>query len=106
MLKLLEQNWSGELAVLGSVRGLGIRKALLEQTLLVVKDSDFPVLRVDCSSYYSAKLVGQIGFECVYSLPYSEYKTEDGSQIFYAPIPHVEFIIIFQGLGLLACSGP
>jgi GNAT superfamily N-acetyltransferase len=79
------------LAVVGSARGLGIGKALLQKTLQVAKDDGFPLLRVDCSSYYSAKLAEQMGLECIYSLLYSEYRSEDGYQIFYPPIPHVEF---------------
>ncbi|PNF37492.1 hypothetical protein B7P43_G14566 [Cryptotermes secundus] len=82
---------SEALAVLGSVRGQGVGKALLEKTLQVAKDDGFPLLRVDCSSYYSAKLAEQMGLECIYSLPYSEYKNEDGCQIFDPPSPHVEY---------------
>lgn len=82
---------SEALAVLGSVRGLGVGKALLEKTLQVAKDGGFPLLRVDCSSYYSAKLAEQMGLECIYSIPYAEYKNEDGCQIFDPPSPHVEY---------------
>jgi GNAT superfamily N-acetyltransferase len=84
------------LAVLGSARGLGIGKALLENTLQVARDDGFPLLRVDCSSYYSAKIVECMGLECMYSLPYSEYKSEDGCQIFDPPSPHVEFKIFIH----------
>jgi GNAT superfamily N-acetyltransferase len=82
---------SEALAVLGSARGMGIGKALLEGTLQLAKDDGFPLLRVDCSSYYSAKIAEHIGLECIFSLPYAEYKNEDGCQIFAPPSPHVEY---------------
>ncbi|XP_069676772.1 arylalkylamine N-acetyltransferase-like 2 isoform X5 [Periplaneta americana] len=78
------------LAVQGSVRGVGVGKALLEHTVKVARDDNFPLLRVDCSSYYSARLAEQIGLECMYSLPYSQYKDEDGNQVLQPPSPHTE----------------
>lgn len=71
-----------------SCRGQGIAKALLDKTKVLAKDLGYPMVRVDCTSHFSAKAVARLGFQCVYTLPYSEHLSKDGEPVFTPEPPH------------------
>lgn len=54
----------------------------------IAKENNFSMIKVDCSSYYSAKAVSRLGFKSIYSLPYAEYVDSDGNPIFKPEDPH------------------
>jgi len=71
-----------------SCRGQGICKALVDRTKQLAIEHDFQMLKIDCSSHYSAKAAARLGFEVIYTLHYDEYLDENGRPIFIPPPPH------------------
>uniref|UniRef100_A0A1B6EAE7 aralkylamine N-acetyltransferase n=1 Tax=Clastoptera arizonana TaxID=38151 RepID=A0A1B6EAE7_9HEMI len=72
-----------------SCRGQGIAKALFDRTKKMAKDLDIPMVRVDCTSAYSAKAVARLGFDCVYTLSYSDHlEPSTGEPVFRPEAPH------------------
>ncbi|KAJ9582193.1 hypothetical protein L9F63_003459 [Diploptera punctata] len=86
------------LAVTQAARGYGVGRALLETTRQLAKDEGYSLFRVDCSSYFSARLAEEIGMECVFSLPFSQYKDKDGCQVFKVKSPNNHMKIYIQKL--------
>ncbi|XP_022918320.1 arylalkylamine N-acetyltransferase 1-like [Onthophagus taurus] len=83
------------LSVDGSFRGRGIAKQLMDRTRQIAKEEDFGLMRGDCTSYYSARALARLGFECVYTLKYEDY-TEFGEVTFSPSPPHDAFTIYVQ----------
>ncbi|XP_022193040.1 dopamine N-acetyltransferase isoform X2 [Nilaparvata lugens] len=69
-------------------RGQGIAKALIEKTRLEGEKMGIPLMRVDCTSAFSAKAVARLGFHCVYTLQYADYLDKQGQRVFDPPSPH------------------
>jgi len=69
-------------------RGHGIAKALFDRTKLLAQELGIPLVRVDCTSHFSAKAVARLGFHCVYTLSYSEYLDSEGEPVFVPELPH------------------
>jgi GNAT superfamily N-acetyltransferase len=87
------------MAVDDAATGQGIGKALMERSRDVAKERGFPALRVDCTSQYSAKIAQRLGMSCVFSLPYEQYKGQEGQAIFIPPSPHTHFKMFVQKFG-------
>ncbi|GFG32439.1 hypothetical protein Cfor_02537 [Coptotermes formosanus] len=81
-----------------AVCGRGIGRRLMEATRHKARSEGYPLLCIMCTSYYSAKIARAIGMQCVYSLPYSEYKGEDGNAVFKPPQPHTDVTVFLQKL--------
>ena len=86
------------LAVNQAARGHGVGRALLEKTRELARQEGYSLFRVDCSSYFSARLAEEIGMECVFSLPFSEYKDKDGHPVFKVKSPNHNMKIYIQKL--------
>ncbi|KAK9512623.1 hypothetical protein O3M35_001006 [Rhynocoris fuscipes] len=70
-------------------RGKGIAKALINRTRLLAKEKGYDVLKVDCTSHFSALAVASLGgYECIYILKYSDHLDEDGKPVFVPDPPH------------------
>ncbi|XP_049943571.1 arylalkylamine N-acetyltransferase 1-like isoform X1 [Schistocerca serialis cubense] len=71
--------------VAGSVdpaaRNCGIGIALVEHTKQLAMDQGIPLVRVDCSSVFSAKGIERCGFQKIFSIRYDSYKC-DGKILF------------------------
>jgi GNAT superfamily N-acetyltransferase len=78
--------------------GRGIGRALMEATRENAKSEGCQMLSIFCTSYFSAKIARTMGMNCVYSLPYSEYKDKDGNPVFEPPHPHTEAAVFVQEL--------
>ncbi|KAF2901478.1 hypothetical protein ILUMI_04703 [Ignelater luminosus] len=78
-------------------RGKGIAKELMNKTRNIAREQGCGLMRVDCSSYFSARAIASLGFDCVYSLKYDEYK-ENGEIVFNTEEPHREARIYVQRL--------
>ncbi|XP_026313694.1 dopamine N-acetyltransferase-like isoform X2 [Hyposmocoma kahamanoa] len=72
-----------------SWRRKGIMNRLVEETEKATKARGINILRMDTSSYYSAKSAERQGFTQVYSVPYTELKM-DGVPIIVPDPPHVD----------------
>ncbi|KDR23746.1 dopamine N-acetyltransferase-like isoform X2 [Zootermopsis nevadensis] len=70
-----------------ALRGQGIAKALIEKSRELAKDQKFPLIRVDCTSHFSARAVARLGFECVFTLRYEDH-CHNGEPVFRPEIPH------------------
>jgi len=71
-----------------SCRGHGIAKALFDRTKSLAKELQIPLVRVDCTSHYSAKAVARLGFHCVYTLQYADHLGSNGEPVFTPEPPH------------------
>ncbi|XP_065201618.1 arylalkylamine N-acetyltransferase 1-like isoform X1 [Planococcus citri] len=76
------------LSVDESCRGQGIAKALIDKTIEIAKEHNFPLIKVDCSSHYSAKAVSRLGFQSIFTLKYDDYVNSEGEKIFITKPPH------------------
>jgi ribosomal protein S18 acetylase RimI-like enzyme len=76
----------------------GIARALMETSRDKARSEGYQLTWIVCTSHFSAKIARSIGMECVYSLPYSAYKDEDGNPVFKPPHPHTEVAVFVQKL--------
>jgi arylalkylamine N-acetyltransferase len=86
------------LAVDAASVGRGIGRALMETTRDKAQCEGYQSICIVCSSHFSAKIARRMDMECVYSLPYSEYKDEDGNPVFKPSHPHTEMAVFMQKL--------
>ncbi|KAK9738015.1 Acetyltransferase (GNAT) family [Popillia japonica] len=83
------------LSVDGSWRGQGIAKKLMNKTRDLAREQGVKLMRVDCTSHFSAKAIARLGFECIYRLKYEDYK-ENGRAVFDPEAPHKEVTVYIQ----------
>ena len=81
-----------------AVKGRGIGRRLMEASRHLAQSEGYPLLYIVCTSYYSAKIARAIGMQCVYSLPYAEYKDKDGNPVFTPSQPHTDVTVFVQKL--------
>ncbi|KAJ2951551.1 hypothetical protein O0L34_g13700 [Tuta absoluta] len=72
-----------------SWRRKGIMNNLLRETEKATTAKGIRLLRMDCSSYYSALSAERLGFTCYYSVKYSDIQL-DGKPIIVPAAPHVD----------------
>ncbi|KAF2901482.1 hypothetical protein ILUMI_04707 [Ignelater luminosus] len=90
------------LSVDGAWRGKGIAKELMDRTRHIGREQGYGLMRVDCTSYFSARAIARLGFECVYELKYADYK-ENGQAVFVPEHPHNALTIYVQRI---SCTSP
>ncbi|XP_025199058.1 dopamine N-acetyltransferase-like [Melanaphis sacchari] len=78
-------------AVNETFKGQGVCKALFYKSKELALENKCSMVRVDCSSYFSASAAEKLGFQCIYSMNYEEYKNEKGEVIFDPLPPHKQF---------------
>ncbi|XP_030377518.1 dopamine N-acetyltransferase-like [Scaptodrosophila lebanonensis] len=71
-----------------SMRGKGLGSRLAAALMDVGRAKGFPLMVAYCTSFYSARQKQALGMEVAYSLPYADYKDEEGRVIFHPPAPH------------------
>lgn len=72
-----------------ALRGRGIAKVLLEKSTELAKQHEYPLIRIDCTSHFSALAVARLGYECVFKMPYEDYR-RNGEPVFHPEPPHKE----------------
>nr|CAD7453672.1 unnamed protein product [Timema tahoe] len=72
------------LCVSRAMRGRGLGRILVERSLWRAKKLGYSLAHIECTGLYSANIVKSLGFECVFKIPYSEYRGEDGKVNIYA----------------------
>ncbi|XP_065160997.1 arylalkylamine N-acetyltransferase 1-like isoform X3 [Atheta coriaria] len=85
------------LSVDSTWRGRGIAKQLLDKTRDVARQQGQQLMRVDCTSHYSAKAIARLGFECIYTKQYADYKV-DCEAVFTPEPPHTEVAVYVQAI--------
>ncbi|KAJ3628158.1 hypothetical protein MTP99_015483 [Tenebrio molitor] len=69
-------------------RGKGIAQNLARDSRILAADCGFPLVRLDATSYYSAKLCEKMKMKLVAEIPYCSYVGADQKPIFNPPEPH------------------
>ena len=64
----------------------------------IARDNGIKIMRVDCTSHYSARAIAKLGFQCIYTLKYEDYKV-NGEVVFKPKHPHNEVKIYLQLVG-------
>lgn len=54
-------------------------------------ENECSMVYVECSNHFSASVAEKLGFQCIYSLNYQEYKNEKDEVIFNSSPPHEQF---------------
>lgn len=75
------------LAVHPGYRGLGIARDMMMRTLDAGKEKGCGFMVVECSSHFTALALQKLNFECIYRLPYEDYKVDD-KIVFNTKPPH------------------
>jgi GNAT superfamily N-acetyltransferase len=70
-----------------AMRGRGIAKALIEKSTELAKQHGYPLIRIDCTSHFSALAVARLGFDCVFKMQYEDYR-RNGETVFHPEPPH------------------
>ncbi|XP_055620551.1 arylalkylamine N-acetyltransferase-like 2 [Toxorhynchites rutilus septentrionalis] len=78
------------LAVHPDYRGRRIGARLFEEQFERARILGYSLASADCTSFYSAQTAFQVGMECIGRLAYSNYKNEQGVQLFKPEPPHLE----------------
>ncbi|GJQ86088.1 putative N-acetyltransferase [Trypoxylus dichotomus] len=78
-------------------QGGGIAKVLMDKTRDLAREKGIKMIRVDCTSYFSARASEKLGMQCVYELKYADYK-ENGVQVFDPEPPHTALKVYVQRL--------
>ncbi|XP_011188381.2 arylalkylamine N-acetyltransferase-like 2 [Zeugodacus cucurbitae] len=82
------------LAVDAKLRGRAIGSRLIGEVKNLGRQLSYPLLTLDCTSYYSARLCERLNMDCVNVIKYEDYLDEEGKPIFKPPPPH-EFLKTF-----------
>lgn len=76
------------LGVDGSLRGRAIGTRLIEKLKDLGRELKYPLMTLDCSSLYSAKLSERLGMDCVNAIKYADYLDKEGKVVYNPPLPH------------------
>ncbi|XP_022224855.2 dopamine N-acetyltransferase [Drosophila obscura] len=71
-----------------TLRGLGLGVRLMNAVAERARALGHPLVTVDCTSLYSARLMARLGYELINTLRYDDYLDETGQQVFRPPAPH------------------
>ncbi|RZB38781.1 dopamine N acetyltransferase, partial [Asbolus verrucosus] len=83
------------LSVDSSWRGRGIAKDLMNRTRELARELGCGIMTVDCTSHFTARALKKLGFECIYSLKYEDYKI-NGEVVFTPEKPHAAVTVYTQ----------
>ncbi|KAH8420515.1 hypothetical protein KR009_011089 [Drosophila setifemur] len=76
------------LAVNPQVRGRGLGVRLMNAIAARTVELGQPLVCVDCTSVYSAKLMERLGYQLIHTLRYEHHLDARGQQIIQPPKPH------------------
>ncbi|XP_072396235.1 arylalkylamine N-acetyltransferase 1-like [Diabrotica undecimpunctata] len=85
------------LTVDSNYRGMGIAKDLMGRAHLAGKERGCGFMVVECSSHFTALAVKRMGFDCIYTLPYKDYKV-DGKIVYNTEPPHTQATVYVKKL--------
>lgn len=71
--------------------GQGLGRALVLESWLLARDLAYRLLRIDCSSVYTAKIAEKLGWKLAYKIPFADYKADGCNPVFrHVCEPHTE----------------
>lgn len=70
------------------MRGKGIGGQLCNAVTDLAKCSGFELVAADCTSFYSAKILERLGWDCVNTVFYKDYCDDENNPVFQPPPPH------------------
>lgn len=79
-------------------RGKGIAKSLVEESIRVAKSRGFEVMKMCCTSEFTAKIARSLGWQEFYRLAYEDYGKVSGSEYTMKPTPphdHIYYYITY-----------
>ncbi|XP_050334252.1 arylalkylamine N-acetyltransferase 1-like [Bactrocera neohumeralis] len=76
------------LAVDKSLRGRAIGMRLIKKFKGLGRELKYPLMTLDCTSFYSAKLAERLGMDCVNVIKYADYLDKEGKVVYKPPPPH------------------
>lgn len=68
-------------------RGRGIAKSLVEESMRLAKSRGFEVMKMCCTSEFTAKIARSLGWQEFYRLAYKDYGKLSGSEFVMKPTP-------------------
>ncbi|XP_069705102.1 arylalkylamine N-acetyltransferase-like 2 isoform X6 [Periplaneta americana] len=86
------------LSVDTATRGKGIAKTIMQRTLDIARSRGYPMAWIICSNVYSIRIARNLGMHAAYTLPFSEYKDENGKPIMNIPYPNAECVVFVEKL--------
>ncbi|XP_055699475.1 uncharacterized protein LOC129799536 [Phlebotomus papatasi] len=69
-------------------RGKSIGLRLMQKSSENARELGYGAVGAVCTSIYSSRIAEKLGMTCVFSMPYAEWKNNDGQAIFNPPAPH------------------
>lgn len=79
-------------------RGRGIGKVLVEESMKIAQSRGFEVMKMCCTSEFTAKIARSLGWEEFYRLAYKDYGKLSGSEYVMKPTPphdHIYYYITY-----------
>lgn len=76
-------------------RGRGIAKRLTEESMRIAKSRGFEVMKMCCTSEFTAKIARSLGWQEFYRLAYKDYEKVSSSQYVLKPAPPHEHIYYY-----------
>ncbi|XP_021942254.1 dopamine N-acetyltransferase-like isoform X2 [Zootermopsis nevadensis] len=75
------------IAVDGAWRGRGVATALMERTRQIAPELGFALIKVDCTSEFSALAMMKLDAHCVFSMKYADYCAPNSDEPVFEPEP-------------------
>ncbi|XP_026816934.1 dopamine N-acetyltransferase-like [Rhopalosiphum maidis] len=72
-------------------RGQGVCKALIDKSKELALELRYQMIYVECTSHFTAMAVERFGFQCIYSLSYTDYVNKQNEVVFKTQPPHKYF---------------
>ncbi|KAH8251138.1 hypothetical protein KR038_005764, partial [Drosophila bunnanda] len=76
------------LGVNGELRGQALGSRLMGAVAQKAREQGHPLVSVDCTSVYSARLMQRLNYELVHTLRYADHLDASGQQVVTPPPPH------------------
>lgn len=68
----------------------GIASKLFSSCIEIGRSRKFPIISVDCTSFFTTRIAVKLGLSCLSTVTYDEYNKHIGKQLFVASEPHSE----------------
>ncbi|KAF5282077.1 hypothetical protein FQA39_LY00602 [Lamprigera yunnana] len=81
------------ISVSSAWRNRGVALELVYATRQMAKELSIPLIRTDCTSYFSKRLFEKLGYHCIYAKGYNDY-LRSGKPIFTPKPPHKEIAVM------------